>query len=170
VFGLVALVAASLVGSAQALYCTYDSQCEYTPCNDQPCPDTMLPEHRGFYCANGIAKVFCSKACHQNTLCPDPPACPAGQCFIGNGKNGGGDYACRSVPCAAGTYGPVESTSYEAVTCTSCPAGKFQASAGSSNCTDCGASKFSAVVGATAVGTCSDCNAGKYAASAASAV
>ena len=62
--------------------------------------------------------------------CSDPPACPAGQYSIGNGKNGGGDYACSGSLCAAGKYGPVGSTSSVAATCTSCPAGKFQATAG----------------------------------------
>ena len=69
--------------------------------NNQPCPDTILPEHRGFYCANGIAKVFCDGRL-WNTQCPDPPVCPAGQYSIGGGKNGVVYYACRS--CDAGKY------------------------------------------------------------------
>ncbi len=62
--------------------------------------------------------------------CNDPQPCPAGQYSIGGGKNGGGDYACSGSLCAAGKYGPVGSTSSVAATCTSCPAGKFQATAG----------------------------------------
>jgi hypothetical protein len=51
---LVVLVAASLVGSAQARYsCTSDSQCQYPTCNDNPCSSSDS------LCINGKWKAYC---------------------------------------------------------------------------------------------------------------
>ena len=51
---VVVLVAASLVGSAQAAYsCTSDSQCQYPTCNDRPCSSSHS------HCINGKWRAFC---------------------------------------------------------------------------------------------------------------
>ncbi len=47
------LVAASLVGSAQAYACKSDADCQYPTCNDIICSSTSS------YCGNGKWKAFC---------------------------------------------------------------------------------------------------------------
>jgi hypothetical protein len=106
---LAVLVAASQVGSAQAYGCTDSAQCQYSPCNDQPCSSSSSE------CVNGKWRSACGgpyelamnleSRCYYGGFsysCSDPQPCPAGQYSIGGGKNGGGDYACRS--CDAGKY------------------------------------------------------------------
>ena len=135
------LVAASLVDSAQAAYsCTSDSQCQYEGCNDQPCSSPSP-------CINGKWRSWCSnvRVCYWNVqnwqFCDAPPPCSAGQYSIGDGKNGGGDYTCRS--CGAGKH----ASSAGSTACTSCTAGKYIADSGSTVCTSCDAGKYSAAVG-----------------------
>ena len=80
--------------------------------------------------------------------CPDPPACSAGQYSIGNGKNGGGDYACSGSLCAAGKYGQTGATSSAAATCSGslCAAGKYGQTGATSS----------------AAATCAPCPVGTY--------
>jgi hypothetical protein len=47
------LVAASLVGSAQAYACTSDADCQYPTCNDNICSSSSS------YCGNGKWKAYC---------------------------------------------------------------------------------------------------------------
>jgi hypothetical protein len=101
------------------------------------------------------SKCPCTAGCSiQSNTCRAPKPCPAGQYSIGDAKNGGADYACRS--CEAGKY-----------------SGKYSAgkvSAGSSVCTDCVAGKYQGLTAQTSADTCFDCGAGKYQATAGSTV
>jgi len=67
--------------------------------------------------------------------------------------------SCTS--CAAGTY----QASTGSTSCYSCPSGYYQASTGSTSCTSCPSGSYSASVGATA---CSECAEGRTSASGAS--
>ena len=90
------------------------------------------------------------KACQQcppgkfqtatgSAVCID---CEAGKYSVAVGAS-----TCSGSLCAAGKYGPLGSTSSAAATCTSCTAGKFQPTEGSSNCTSCGAGKYASSAG-----------------------
>jgi hypothetical protein len=50
---LAVLVAASQVGSAQAYSCDSDADCQYSPCNDQPCSSSSS------HCVNGKWRAIC---------------------------------------------------------------------------------------------------------------
>jgi len=157
---LTALVAASLVGTAQAKYsCTSDSQCAYVGCRAGDPGIGGVPEcdDEG-YCydpgdgSQGYGGI--------GMYCPDPrqgpaPPCPAGT-YSGDGLNGVGERACRS--CGAGKY----ASSAESTACTSCDAGTYITWTGASTCTSCAAGKYSTTVGATSASTCINCGAGKY--------
>ena len=65
---MVVLVAASLVGSAQAAYsCTSDSQCQYPTCNDRPCSSSSN------YCINGKWKAECSSSPYSSCVSGTQP-------------------------------------------------------------------------------------------------
>jgi hypothetical protein len=125
---LVVLVAASLLGSAGVLAysCKYDSHCQYPECSGKGNAQCDSQKCYGGYYPKSFGQ------------CEDPPKCQAGQYSIGNGRNGGNDYFCRS-----------------------CPAGKYTHDTGNGRCFDCRPGKYSDVVGAT---TCSGtlCAAGTY--------
>jgi hypothetical protein len=115
---LAVLVAASQVSSAQAYGCTNDTHCQYSPCSTYACSSSSSN------CVNGKWRAYCGYnldievgrywGCYRWSSgypppwCGDPQACPAGQYSIGGGKNGGGDYACRS--CDAGKYASTAGT------------------------------------------------------------
>jgi hypothetical protein len=83
----------------------------------------------------------CTAGCAtQSNTCPAPKPCTTGQYSIGDAKNGGSDYACRSYE--AGKY----SGKYSA--------GKY--SAGSSVCTDCVTGKYQGLTAQTSAATCFD--------------
>ena len=91
---LTALVAASLVGSAQAYACKSDGQCKYPGCEYGAC--YWWWDGWDYDCRRG------GQSAADRSYCNDPPPCPPGQYSIGGGKNGGSDYACRS--CEAGKF------------------------------------------------------------------
>ena len=103
---LVVLVAASLVGSAQAYSCTSDSDCQYPNCNDQYCSESWSS-----YCVNAKWLASCNTASSycvfaytygkDGNYCGNPSNCPAGT-YSDTGKNYGGDRVCRL--CDAGKY------------------------------------------------------------------
>ena len=109
---LIVLVAASLVGSAQAYSCTSDSDCQYPNCNDQYCYESWSS-----YCVNAKWLASCSRGCtwyadsrccvfaytggKDGNTCGNPSNCPAGT-YSDTGKNYGGDRVCRL--CDAGKY------------------------------------------------------------------
>ena len=71
---LAVLVAASQVGSAQAYNCTNDAQCQYSPCNDQPCSSSDS------YCVNGKWRAFCV-SCTPITEAPRTILIPFSHCL-----------------------------------------------------------------------------------------
>ena len=133
---LTALVAASLVGSAQAYACKSDGQCKYPGCEYGAC----------YWWWDGW-DYDCRRTppAADRSYCNDPPPCPPGQYSIGGGKNGGSDYACRS--CEAGKF----QSSAGAWGCDNCLAGKYAAATASTVCSDCTAGKYSATAGVESV-------------------
>ena len=161
---LTALVAASLVGSAQAYACKSDGQCKYPGCEYGAC----------YWWWDGW-DYDCRRTppAADRSYCNDPPPCPPGQYSIGGGKNGGSDYACRSCEagkfqssagasrcdnCLAGKYSvAVGATAVN--TCDACGAGKYSTPA-SAECQLCPAGSFSLALEATSSATCASCDAG----------
>jgi hypothetical protein len=96
----------------------------------------------------------------ENTL----KYCPAGQEPNGTGN------ACQSCPTGKYSAGPPDTTNSTFlktltpanITCTTCPAGTYAGSTGSSSCTPCPAGTYFAGTGGTMSSVCNTCSAGTY--------
>ena len=113
--------------------------------NKQPCPV-------GSYCTaarNSGVVCYTSQAeiCRELGLSAPISGCETGHYFSPG----------TCTPCLPGTY--LAGDVHQISSCTVCPAGKFQASSGSTACISCGLGSFSEGAGSTG---CRSCNSGSY--------
>ena len=117
--------------------CSNNEHCNYPECNGQ------ITGSSSYYCWNQLDTYTGQYGgCYtgdyggtdhhqyQGVACPDPSPCIAGMYSV-DGKNGGGDQACR--PCLAGSF----NIGTGSTSCQRCPVGTFSTSNGTSTCIDC---------------------------------